>query len=252
MILRRVVEHVKAQNWTAVALDFVIVVTGVFIGIQVSNWNDARANQGIVAAHLSEIRDDLQSYLAFHDRLYDSAVARIAAVDYIYDKAFGRKLPDVLRLSVETWDVPETQPISAEDLDVLMGSVNLIRITVGSSNGYESLISSGHLGLIRNRDLARRIQQYYNEFYDARDTASDVFRTFRNDGVLANYKYGVSVFDERPAEEIIKIAQENEEFAAYLRSAREWGVVHAAFLDDLKVSTDELLEEIEAELERLR
>ena len=39
MILARVIEHVKAQNWTAVALDFFIVVMGVFIGIQVSNWN---------------------------------------------------------------------------------------------------------------------------------------------------------------------------------------------------------------------
>ena len=43
MLLRRITEHVKAQNWFAVALDFLIVVTGVFIGIQVSNWNEARA-----------------------------------------------------------------------------------------------------------------------------------------------------------------------------------------------------------------
>ena len=40
MLLRRVIEHVKSQNWTAIALDFVIVVVGVFIGIQVSNWNE--------------------------------------------------------------------------------------------------------------------------------------------------------------------------------------------------------------------
>jgi len=37
-----ITEHVKAQNQTAVAIDVVIVVVGVFIGIQVSNWNDAR------------------------------------------------------------------------------------------------------------------------------------------------------------------------------------------------------------------
>ena len=29
MILRRITEHVKAQNWFAVAIDFVIVVVGV-------------------------------------------------------------------------------------------------------------------------------------------------------------------------------------------------------------------------------
>lgn len=37
MILPRVIEHVKAQNWTAVALDFIIVIVGALIGIQVSN-----------------------------------------------------------------------------------------------------------------------------------------------------------------------------------------------------------------------
>lgn len=42
MLLRRVIDHVEAQNWTAILIDFVIVVVGVFIGIQVSNWNDDR------------------------------------------------------------------------------------------------------------------------------------------------------------------------------------------------------------------
>ncbi|MEZ5918204.1 MAG: hypothetical protein R3C40_11690 [Parvularculaceae bacterium] len=65
----------------------------------------------------------------------DSAVARIAAVDYVYDKAFDRELPDVLRLSVETWRVPEAPPVTENDLDRLTGSINLIRITAGSRNG---------------------------------------------------------------------------------------------------------------------
>lgn len=43
MILRRVITHVREQNWTAIGIDFVIVVTGVFIGIQVSNWNASTA-----------------------------------------------------------------------------------------------------------------------------------------------------------------------------------------------------------------
>ena len=42
MILRRILRHFRKQEWTAIFLDFVIVVVGVFIGIQVSNWNAAR------------------------------------------------------------------------------------------------------------------------------------------------------------------------------------------------------------------
>ena len=35
MILRRVIQHVKKQEWTAIWIDLMIVVVGVFIGIQV-------------------------------------------------------------------------------------------------------------------------------------------------------------------------------------------------------------------------
>ena len=42
MLLRRVTRHVQSQNWFAVFVDFVIVVVGVFVGLQVQDWNDAR------------------------------------------------------------------------------------------------------------------------------------------------------------------------------------------------------------------
>jgi hypothetical protein len=42
MILRRISENVRSQNWFAVAVEFVIVVVGVFMGLQVQDWNEAR------------------------------------------------------------------------------------------------------------------------------------------------------------------------------------------------------------------
>lgn len=61
MILRRVTHHVKGENWFAVGLDFVIVVVGVFIGIQVANWNDERLENvrkvQIVEALIADLKD---------------------------------------------------------------------------------------------------------------------------------------------------------------------------------------------------
>ena len=37
MSLRRVMHHVKQQQWAAIAIDFAIVVLGAFIGIQAAN-----------------------------------------------------------------------------------------------------------------------------------------------------------------------------------------------------------------------
>ena len=57
MLLRSVSRHVKDQNWFAVLIDFAIVVFGVFIGIQVANWNAMRLEIAEEAAVIQEIRN---------------------------------------------------------------------------------------------------------------------------------------------------------------------------------------------------
>jgi hypothetical protein len=42
MILRRIAENIRSQNWFAVVVEFIIVVVGVFMGLQVQDWNEAR------------------------------------------------------------------------------------------------------------------------------------------------------------------------------------------------------------------
>ena len=55
MLLRRITKHVKAQNWFAVGIDFAIVVIGVFIGIQVANWNDTRNDEADLITSLQRL-----------------------------------------------------------------------------------------------------------------------------------------------------------------------------------------------------
>ena len=55
MILRRLAEHLKQQHWTAIAIELVIVVLGVFLGMQVSSWNEDRTLRSSETRHLQEI-----------------------------------------------------------------------------------------------------------------------------------------------------------------------------------------------------
>ena len=41
-MLRHVIAHLRRQDWTAVAIELVVVIVGVFIGVQASNWNAER------------------------------------------------------------------------------------------------------------------------------------------------------------------------------------------------------------------
>ncbi|MFT7313987.1 MAG: hypothetical protein ACI9J5_002128 [Paraglaciecola sp.] len=59
MILRRVIKHFRNQEWTAIAIDFVIVVVGVFVGIQVSNWNQAQTDRGLGEKFTERLKADL-------------------------------------------------------------------------------------------------------------------------------------------------------------------------------------------------
>lgn len=68
MIYKRVFDHLRRQDWAAVAIEFLIVVAGVFLGMQVSNWNEARAEDARATAYLTRIHDDLMADVAAIDR----------------------------------------------------------------------------------------------------------------------------------------------------------------------------------------
>jgi hypothetical protein len=248
MILRRLSQSLKEQNWTAIVIEFVLLVVGVYLGIQVANWKEARVERELVSGHLTEIAQDLRMHLAIRDELVGSAKLRISAVDYINYQAFGTRLPTTLVRAKERWDAPPAEAFPPEQLDNLMGAVNLVRISVRSRNGYESLISSGRLGLLKNRELARQIQAYYGNYDSLLDVQSNVLRPFRNDGARDQYPLGVSVSDQRPAAEIVELARENPGFSAYLRSQREWAITQYHLMSDINEETAVLLAAIEKEL----
>ena len=60
MILRRFIKHVRNQEWTAVFLDFIIVVMGIFVGLQVTNWSASRADRALEHEYLERLLTDVQ------------------------------------------------------------------------------------------------------------------------------------------------------------------------------------------------
>lgn len=51
--------QLKRQDWMAVAIEFVIVVFGVFVGLQVSEWNQARLDRAMERAYIARISSDI-------------------------------------------------------------------------------------------------------------------------------------------------------------------------------------------------
>lgn len=74
MIFRRITANFRKQDWTAVAVELVIVVLGVFIGLQAQEWAAAHAEQQ--RADLEGERVSIKAYLDYQQ--VSAAYARIA------------------------------------------------------------------------------------------------------------------------------------------------------------------------------
>ena len=135
MILRRVIAHFRKQEWTAIALDFVIVVFGVFFGIQVANWNEDRLTRDKAAVFTARLKEDL----------------RAEAWRYQFLLAYYRDVRDATEAVADA--VSGKAPLSNEAF--MVNAYRSTQYKQGASRRatYDELISTGNIGLIEDRKL---------------------------------------------------------------------------------------------------
>ena len=61
MALARLAARLRAHDWTAAAIELVIVVAGILIALQVSNWNDERHDRARADTYLRRLHEGLQA-----------------------------------------------------------------------------------------------------------------------------------------------------------------------------------------------
>jgi hypothetical protein len=89
MIIKRIVRYLGAQDWNAIAIEFVIVTAGVLMGIQVSNWNDDRIEKARVRQQKASLRAELQGNLATikqYQRQVESQLGDLRALERAFDR----------------------------------------------------------------------------------------------------------------------------------------------------------------------
>ena len=86
MILRRITEHVKAQNWFAVGLDFTIVVVGILIAFQISSMAERRDERATFDRQMQalkiEMTENLERYETTLEKIEDQfdSLSRLRAL----------------------------------------------------------------------------------------------------------------------------------------------------------------------------
>lgn len=145
MLLRRVIEHVNSQNWTAVGLDFVIVVVGVFIGIQVSNFNAERVEAAKADSYLQRLYQDVSD---------DIVMLQQRQALWARQMQLGREALAARQVS------PGEQERAWEIVRAFHHASNSVPLNLRDGT-YADMVSSGQLGLITDTDLRDLTTLYY-------------------------------------------------------------------------------------------
>ncbi len=210
MLFRRVAKHVRDQNWTAVALDFIIVVAGVFIGIQLGNWNEAQQDRREERSALVRMHEEVIALTSEFSEVADEE-ARVRSA--LYD-ARSVLLGLTKRRPLTPW---ECQAISRSDAPLLPEvSVAIV----------DELVSSGRLDLLTDPGIRSQV----SSVHQLRSKSDTRFNTYLRGGLSLIRAYPELVpFGLSPADD----PEDEDGWSPSFECNTDAMMANSAFLNDM-------------------
>lgn len=143
MLLRRIAKSLTDQNWAVIVVELLVLVIGVFMGLQVDNWNESRIESNAIKTYYDRLVQDLRT----NERSLQ------AHQDYYQDvKANGEATLSALQTGKT--DLGEQFLIQAYQATQIWQTV-FIRAA------YEEIISVGAMNTIPDIEARERLANYY-------------------------------------------------------------------------------------------
>ncbi len=146
MLLRRITQHVKEQNWFAVGLDMAVVIIGIFVGLQLSDLNENRKNAIKGQGYLDRIADELEQDIRFFGGVIQMNERTLENAQFLLD-------------TVDNEDLVREDPTRFITSLAFTGASMVVNV---SDNTIEEIKFSGNLELIKDEELRNEIVDYYD------------------------------------------------------------------------------------------
>ena len=147
MILRRLAEALRRQDWVTVTIEFFIVVVGIFVGLQVDGWNQARNNRALEQEYLDRLLADTEWNIENFHKL---------------ESIFESKAVFINSLRNE----PAAEVLRDEPAELLKSLDHSTYISLPSvrMDTFSELESSGRISLLRNVELRAELSSFYADY----------------------------------------------------------------------------------------
>ena len=135
MILRRLAEAVRTQNWFTVFIELVIVIVGIVAGIEVANWNQERLDRRQEQLYLERLHADLEAAIGEVSEARDGL------------RSWRTRAHDTLFALIDN------DPAATDDNGFELQASTRIALAEPQMATLHELISAGQLGIITDREI---------------------------------------------------------------------------------------------------
>lgn len=176
MIFRRFMQRFRQQPWASIVTEVIIVIIGVFIGMQASNWNQERETHIKAAVFTARLKSDLRK----------EAWAYQSLIDY------GRQTNKHQRRVLEA--MAGEIELSDEQFLISAYRATQYKFNVRFRATYDELVSTGNIGLITHQALLETsITLYTTSIFDTitRKASESEYRRLFRETVPASIQQGL-------------------------------------------------------------
>ncbi len=145
MILKRFTEALRKQDWATISIEFLIVVVGIFVGLQANEWAQARQDRADERAALERLFAEMENT----NRDLGNFIAR------------GKQLNELRRKAVQFVDSEDAVPENELPLKIGINTLAQFPPVLPVSVVYDELKSSGQLRLIQNAGVRVGLAEFH-------------------------------------------------------------------------------------------
>ena len=145
MILNRLSKSIRRQDWFAVLIEFVVVVVGIFAGLQANEWALERQDRKMERASL--------------ERLFLEADSAQQMLGDVVQRTL--RMNRIRRNSVQFVDSDDPVPEVELPLKIGINTLGFFPAVMPISVAYDELKSSGQMQLIRSAALRGQIAEFH-------------------------------------------------------------------------------------------
>lgn len=230
MILRRITEHCKEQNWFAVGVDFLIVVIGILLAFQITEWADVRSDRvrerQIILDFLVDLDIDRSQYAT--GLSVDQSRVRAANASLVgaglppFEFDWEKSTSDPIDYSFEA---SELSDFPADRLEKLWSDVVIGFHPTPSTSTYDTMVGAGETKIIRDRELVRELQTYRNLAQAVIEQNSKLL-SIRENVMYFGAASGLAPYLKVPADDYFRLIAGDPGLAAAVRIMATFVVYH--------------------------